>query len=282
MEPRRRSFRGAPRSRDPAATSVKVDAQGNAYVSGHAFDSNFPTTPGTLQTTGGGLSNYSYDGFVMKVDPTAQSLVYSNFFGGSSVDAPARIVLDSSNAVYATGITSSVDFPATPGLFNGTVHTGTCQYGSESFGCMDAFVLKLSPDGPTIDFAGVMGADKFDGGIGIALDASKNVYVTGVTNSSNFQPASNGVQMAWSGGSGCGLPAINRDPAFPRDCFDAFVVGIGGQSHDQFGPPLPTSEIRDATAFGVLRMTLRAKSYEWQFLPVAGKTFHDQGAASCH
>ncbi len=61
-----------------------------------------------------------------------------------------------------------------------------------------------------------------------------------------------------------------------------FVVGTGGQSHDQFGPPLPNSEIRDATAFGVLRVTLHAKSYEWRFIPVAGKTFHDQGAASCH
>ena len=100
-----------------AATSVTVDGQSNAYLAGYAVDSNFPTTPGALQTSGGGPSNYSYDGFVMKVNPAGSSLVYSTYFGGSSVDAASRIVLDGTNAVYATGITSSADFPVTSGSF---------------------------------------------------------------------------------------------------------------------------------------------------------------------
>lgn len=60
-----------------------------------------------------------------------------------------------------------------------------------------------------------------------------------------------------------------------------FVVGTGGRSHYPFGPPAPGSEIRNDNTFGVLALTLRAGSYQWQFVPEAGKTFTDSGSANC-
>jgi len=61
-----------------------------------------------------------------------------------------------------------------------------------------------------------------------------------------------------------------------------FVAGTGGKNIRPFGEPKPNSEVRDATAFGVLKLTLKPKSYEWQFIPVAGKTFSDSGSGNCH
>lgn len=61
-----------------------------------------------------------------------------------------------------------------------------------------------------------------------------------------------------------------------------FVVGTGGKNHRPFGRPDPNSEVRDATAFGVLKLTLREKAYDWQFIPEAGKTFTDSGSGTCH
>ena len=61
-----------------------------------------------------------------------------------------------------------------------------------------------------------------------------------------------------------------------------FVAGTGGRNHRPFAAPLPTSEVRNADTFGVLKMTLHAAGYEWEFIPEAGKTFHDSGAGSCH
>ena len=61
-----------------------------------------------------------------------------------------------------------------------------------------------------------------------------------------------------------------------------FVVGTGGVGHYPFGPPLPTSEVRNDNTFGLLALTLRPNSYQWQFVPEAGKTFTDSGSASCH
>jgi 3',5'-cyclic AMP phosphodiesterase CpdA len=60
-----------------------------------------------------------------------------------------------------------------------------------------------------------------------------------------------------------------------------FVVGTGGKSLGPFTTIRPNSEARDRESWGVLRMTLHPTSYDWQFLPVAGKTFTDQGSASC-
>jgi hypothetical protein len=61
-----------------------------------------------------------------------------------------------------------------------------------------------------------------------------------------------------------------------------FTVGTGGRSHYAFGTPLANSEVRDATSFGVLALTLGNGSYSWEFLPEAGRTFTDSGTQACH
>ena len=62
----------------------------------------------------------------------------------------------------------------------------------------------------------------------------------------------------------------------------SFVAGTGGKSHYDFGTPLATSEVRDATTYGVLKLTVGADSYAWEFVPVAGQTFTDSGSTACH
>jgi acid phosphatase type 7 len=64
--------------------------------------------------------------------------------------------------------------------------------------------------------------------------------------------------------------------------FREFVIGTGGKNHRPFGVPETTSEVRDTTAFGVLKMTLKRSGYDWEFIPETGKTFTDAGSGSCH
>ena len=63
-----------------------------------------------------------------------------------------------------------------------------------------------------------------------------------------------------------------------------FVVGTGGKSHYSFNgaAPVSNSEIRNDDTFGVLKLTLHANSYDWQFLPQAGRSFTDNGSRACH
>jgi PKD repeat protein len=62
-----------------------------------------------------------------------------------------------------------------------------------------------------------------------------------------------------------------------------FVVGTGGfhSLYDFITPPRPNSEVR-YQGFGVLKLTLGATGYSWEFLPVQGSSFTDTGTAPCH
>jgi hypothetical protein len=60
------------------------------------------------------------------------------------------------------------------------------------------------------------------------------------------------------------------------------VVGTGGASLYEFDTPLPSSEVRDSSTFGVLKLTLRTDSYDWEFIPVQGESFTDRGTTNCH
>jgi hypothetical protein len=69
----------------------------------------------------------------------------------------------------------------------------------------------------------------------------------------------------------------NADPNGLRE----FVVGTGGRNHTSAVAPQPNSEIRDSQTYGVLKLTLRASSYDWAFVPEAGEKFTDRGTATC-
>jgi hypothetical protein len=62
----------------------------------------------------------------------------------------------------------------------------------------------------------------------------------------------------------------------------AFVVGTGGAGLYDFGTPLGTSEVRDSSTFGVLKLTLHDTGYDWEFVPVSSSTFTDRGSGNCH
>jgi hypothetical protein len=60
------------------------------------------------------------------------------------------------------------------------------------------------------------------------------------------------------------------------------VVGTGGKDHYAFSTIRANSLVRDDTASGVLKLTLSAGSWTFQFLPEPGKSFTDSGSGTCH
>jgi hypothetical protein len=69
--------------------------------------------------------------------------------------------------------------------------------------------------------------------------------------------------------------------ADPIRGFRKFIVGTGGKGHGTLGPPSPLSQVRNNDTFGVLKLTLHPKNYDWNFIPEAGKTFSDAGHGTC-
>ncbi|MBB5870333.1 hypothetical protein F4553_003712 [Allocatelliglobosispora scoriae] len=62
----------------------------------------------------------------------------------------------------------------------------------------------------------------------------------------------------------------------------SFVAGMGGAGFYGFGTIQANSEARNSDTWGVLKFTLHANSYDWQFVPQAGKTYADSGTNNCH
>ena len=68
------------------------------------------------------------------------------------------------------------------------------------------------------------------------------------------------------------------DPTGVRE----FVVGTGGVGHYDMHVPEPNSEAMQNSENGVLKLTLHASSYDWEFITAAGGSFHDSGTGACH
>ena len=73
----------------------------------------------------------------------------------------------------------------------------------------------------------------------------------------------------------CPSEKVLRDAQYPE--------GRARGGERPFRTPIEAnSEVRNANTFGVLKLTLYPNSYEWKFVPVAGKTFTDCGTSDCH
>jgi Bacterial Ig-like domain (group 3)/Beta-propeller repeat len=166
---------------------IAVDSAGHAYVTGRAGSADFPTK-NPLQAYGGDV-----DAFVAKINATGSALVYSTYLGGSGVDdyLVGAIAVDSAGNAYVTGDTGSTDFPTTPGAFKTTC--GRCA------NYEDAFVAKIDPTGSVLVYSTYLGGSGHDTGVRIAVDSSRNAYVTGYTTSTDF-PTKNPLQPVFGGG----------------------------------------------------------------------------------
>ena len=172
-------------SGDDEGYSIKVDVNGNSYISGFTSSSSFPTVNAFNGTYGGGT-----DAFVLKLNATGNGLDYSTFIGGAGYDEAQSIEIDNFGNSYITGYTlSNGSFP----LKN--------PYNDVYSGSADIFALKLNSTGNGIDFSTYLGGTDDDRGYGITIDDQFNVYITGytVSNESSF-PLVNAYDETYGGG----------------------------------------------------------------------------------
>jgi uncharacterized repeat protein (TIGR01451 family) len=215
---------------------VAVDAEGNAYVTGltDSSEATFPATVGPDTTFNGGPE----DAFVVKVNSAGTGLVYAGYIGGAGDDNARDIAVDAEGNAYVTGLTDSSEatFPATVGpdtTFNG--------------GLDDAFVAKVNPTGTGLLYAGYVGGSGSDQGLGIALDAGGNAYVSGPTNSTEATfPVGIGPDETYNGGSTDAFVAkVN-----PTGTGLLYAGYIGGASQD-YGEGLAVDSLGSAYLTGL-------------------------------
>ena len=202
-------------------TEIAVDTQGNTYVTGASCDTDYPITVGAFQSTGGSTTAEGcFTAVVSKLNPSASSLVYSTYVGGTTDDSTGgRLKIDAAGEAYVGGITAATDFPTTANAFQKQAKGGTCDYGPFIKGkpCSDGILFKLSADGSSLVFSTLLGGERIDMITALALDANNNIYVTGATNSTAFPIVGSAIQSTYGGGT------CTEDVAA---CFDAFVAEL--------------------------------------------------------
>jgi hypothetical protein len=186
-------------SNEDVGYGVAVDTAANAYVTGVAYSSDFPTG-GALQTTYAGAG----DAFLTKINTNLlgpSSLLFSTYLGGSGLDQGNGVAVDASGNAYVAGVTtsreSSLLFAHPAGAFQADCTLDTLKVCEG-----DAFVAKVALSGaPSMTYFTYLGGSLADSANGIALDTSGDAYVTGSTTSTDFPIAGTVFQTTYGGGN---------------------------------------------------------------------------------
>ncbi len=231
---------------------VQFDS-GGLVVAGYAISADFPTTdgvPGTELPAYDTTFNGGSDVFVTRLDPAgagAADLNYSTYVGGGGLDQAQAIEGDAAGDIYLTGAAAASPGSEYP-TFEATDTFDFVHGNVGSTGPQDGFLSKLDPAAGT----GGLVYSGFIGGIGndelatdLAVDAGGRAYVTGRTNSANFNVSSGAYDTTLDGGYDAFLQVINA-----AGNTRAYSTFFGGNSTD-FGTGLAVDGAGDAYLTGL-------------------------------
>jgi len=188
-------------SADDSGNAITLDGSGNVFITGRTGSSDYPAPFGAFDTSFNGSPN---DGFVSKLNSDLSLLLASTFIGGSAVDTGEDITLDSSGNVFIAGLTESSNYPTTSGAFDTSLD-----------GVRDVTVSKLSNDLTTLLASTLIGGSNVEAALGITLDGSGHVLVTGPTLSNNFPTTSGAYDTTPNGGRDVFVSRISSNLAAP-------------------------------------------------------------------
>jgi Beta-propeller repeat len=210
-----------------AAAGLAVDDEGQAYVAGQTFSTDFPTKR-AYQSAFSGFG----DAFVTKVNAAGSAVLFSTFLGGNNFSSATDIALDRHDDVYVSGITGSTDFPLVRPFQS-----------KNQGGGIDGFLAKLDLQTSQLIYSTYVGGNGFDYPFRLAVNSRGDASLIGFTSSMNF-PLLNPIQSSYRGGTtDAFIFTLDRSGERPR-----FSTYLGG-SRDEFGYAITTG-CRDSVWVG--------------------------------
>jgi hypothetical protein len=201
------------RLRLQTAVGLLIDDRPFTYQENGA--TKVPVTSGYRLRSGGqyGFEVGSYDaGKPLIIDP---ALSYSTYLGGVGHEEGHGVTVDASGNAYVTGVTTSADFPTTPGSFDPTYLVN------------DAFITKLDATGSTLVYSTYLGGSGSDVGATIAVDATGHAHVAGYTGSTDFPTTAYAFDTTFNGRDD--VFVVRLDPTGSALVYSTY---LGGSSDD--------------------------------------------------
>lgn len=164
------------------AFDIKVDSLDNIILGGMTISNNLYTTTNSFQSTQHGntdafIARFSKDGY----------LKWSTFYGGSGSEDIHALTIDNNFNIIGVGAS-----------FSNNLNTSLSAYQSYNDGSADVYILKLDSSGNRI-FSTYFGGSSLDDAYGVCCDKFNNIYVSGHTNSPDFDTL-NPIQVNINGG----------------------------------------------------------------------------------
>ncbi len=162
-------------SGNDSANAIALDSAGNVYLAGSTTSADFPIAGATIyQPELLGEQN----AFVMALDPTIATPIFSTYLGGSFSDQALGIAVGPNNNLFIVGDTESYNFSLiSSDAFQVSNHGG-----------FDAFLVSLTSLGVP-NFGTYLGGSGDEHANAVAVDSTGAIYVVGSTSSSDY-PAS--------------------------------------------------------------------------------------------
>jgi len=177
-------------------TGIALDGRSSIVITGTAFSVDFPVTAGAFQTNyTGSLPADTSNAFVTKFDGNG-NLLWSSYYGGHGGEVGVGITTDADSNVIIAGITRSIDFPVTPGVFQ-------TSFGGKGAGTLggDAFVVKFNSAGKRL-WASYDGGSNSETTYACSSGPENSIYIMGEwedVSSGTFRTTSCSLQNSFSG-----------------------------------------------------------------------------------
>ena len=226
--------------------SMITDFDQQLHIMGSTESANYPVSSNAVQEFKGGGA----DIIVTKLTSDGSGLVGSTYMGGSGNDGinssympegqqvnpfynygdkyRGEIIIDNQGNSYIATCSSSSDFPVSTGAFETDFNTS----GQGIYPAQDGVVFKLNSDLSTLFWSTFVGGDQPDIALGLRLDDSNNVYVTGVAGASNFPTTTGTVQPSFNGGQEDAFVVLLS--ADGREMIYGTFWGTPGEDHSYF------------------------------------------------
>lgn len=171
---------------DDKVTFSIIDKEGNIVFVGFTTGT-VPTTTNAIQTTNAG----KIDLFLGRMTKDGK-LLWCTMFGGTGVEYPQDLKIDTDNNIWIVGETGSPDFP-------------TANNGNYKFDTMvDCFISKFSINGNLI-YSALFGGNDYEAFLQLAFDSEGRAYAVGRTNSYNFPVSIDAKQKTNESGNHSGM-----------------------------------------------------------------------------
>lgn len=181
--------------------SMVTNTQGDLYIFGSTYSTNYPTSSGAYQPTLGGNADIG----ITKLDPTGTILLGSTYLGGTDMDGQnnvyvnygdaykGEIIVDGLDNVYIASVSQSLNFPVTGGAYQAT-----------NGGGQDGVTVKMNSNLSGLIYSTYLGGIGDDAAFGLVPDAQGGAYVTGSVATGVFTMPSGAAYPNYVGGNSDG------------------------------------------------------------------------------